>query len=102
MGQTCEMTAWVQRRVSRTAAAFTLAALTLALLVTAPAAQAASWHLDTSFGKGGVAPVPGGQDTWSLLAPGPQGSLYVGAGMRRGGSFEIGRASCRERVSGVV
>jgi hypothetical protein len=53
----------------------TVAAIALSLLVTAPATQAASWHLDPSFGKGGVAAVPGGQGTWSLLAPGPQGSL---------------------------
>jgi uncharacterized delta-60 repeat protein len=98
MGHTCEMTGWVRRRLSGSTAACTLAALMLALLVTAPATQAASWHLDPSFGRGGVAPVPGGQGTWSLLAPGPQGSLYVGAGMRRGGSFAVERLSAQGKL----
>jgi uncharacterized delta-60 repeat protein len=76
----------------------TVAAIALSLLVTAPATQAASWHLDPSFGKGGVAAVPGGQGTWSLLAPGPQGSLYVGAGMRHSGSFAVERLSAQGKL----
>jgi uncharacterized delta-60 repeat protein len=44
-------------------------------------AQAASWHLDSSFGRRGVARVPGGNDLWTALAPGPHGSLFVGGGI---------------------
>jgi hypothetical protein len=85
--------------------------LALALAVAGPpageSARAASWHLDPSFGKRGVAglPVregapllvsPGPGDAGSLLAPGPQGSVFVGGyAHSRKGSFLVARLSAQ-------
>lgn len=75
-------------------------------------ARAASWHLDASFGKQGVAglPVreegidslypPGPGDKGSLLAPAPQGSVFVGGyANRKKGSFLITRLSAQGKLS---
>src|SRR5271168_107590 len=88
--------------------------LALALAVAGPSAgesaRAASWHLDSSFGKLGVAGLPvresasfplslGPGDAGSLLAPGPQGSVFVGGYARsRKGSFLIAHLSARGRL----
>jgi uncharacterized delta-60 repeat protein len=79
-----------------------------ASLMAATGAWAASWHLDSSFGKRGVAGValreqgidslypagPGAQG--SLLAPGPQGSVFVGGyADHKPGSFLVSRLSAR-------
>jgi uncharacterized delta-60 repeat protein len=79
-------------------AAPVLAICWLAAAAITSAAQAADWRLDSSFGAGGVERVAGGR-YWSLLAPGPQGSVYVGAGARgRSRSFLITRVSAAGKV----
>jgi uncharacterized delta-60 repeat protein len=83
----------------------------LATGVPGPAAQAASWRLDSSFGKQGVAglPVreeginflypPGPGDKGSLLSAGPQGSLFVGGyANRKKGSFLVARMSAQGKL----
>jgi hypothetical protein len=93
------------RALSRRLAA-TCAVAALALMVRGPAAWAGAWHLDSSFGRQGVAglPVreegidslypPGPADQGSLLAPGPQGSVFVGGyADRRRGAFLLVRMS---------
>jgi len=86
-----------------------LAALASGLLGTL--AQAASWHLDTAFGKRGVAglpvreggfehfyaPGPGAQG--SLLASGPNGSVFVGGfAHSRPGAFLLARMSAQGKL----
>jgi Domain of unknown function (DUF5122) beta-propeller len=74
-------------------------------------ARAAAWHLDSSFGKQGVAglPVrergvesiypPGPGARGSLLAPGPDGSLFVGGyAHSKKGSFLVARLSADGRL----
>jgi len=89
-------------------------ALALALALVGPSAgatvRAASWHLDASFGKRGVAGLPlresasfalslGPGDAGSLLAPGPQGSVFVGGYARsKKGSFLVARLSAQGRL----
>ncbi len=68
----------------------------LATAVLAAGAQAASWQLDSSFGVRGVERVPGGR-YWSLLAAGPQGSVYVGAG-RAGARARSSSRACPRRA----
>lgn len=78
----------------------------IAASATTASVRAASWRLDSSFGRGGVAglpvreegidslypPGPGAKGT--LLAPGPQGSLYVGGyADRKKGAFLLARLS---------
>lgn len=83
----------------------------LAAGVPGPAAQATSWHLDSSFGKRGVAGLPvreeginflypaGPGDKGSLLAPGPLGSLFVGGyANRKKGSFLVARMSAQGKL----
>jgi len=100
-------------RVSRLSGrlAVTLAVGGLAVGVSGPSAQAASWHLDSSFGKGGVAGLPvregqidfqysaGPGDNGQLLAPGARGSVFVGgyANSKRG-SFLVARLSASGRL----
>jgi hypothetical protein len=91
-----------------------LAALALALVAALAAggtcglAQASSWHLVSSFGRGGAAglPVreegidsiypPGPGATGSLLAPGPSGSTIVGGYSRHSrGTFLVAQLSSR-------
>ncbi len=48
----------------------------VAVLCLPIAAQAASWHLESSFGRQGVAALPA-RYTWSLLVPGHDGSLFA-------------------------
>ncbi len=91
-------------------------ALTWALAGSAAAAaggpaQAASWRLDSSFGRGGVAGLPlreegiasiyppGPGDKGTLLAPGPQGSVFVGGyAESKRGSFLVARMSAQGRL----
>lgn len=74
-------------------------------------ARATSWHLDGSFGQRGVAglPVreegidslytPGPGVNGSLLAPGPQGSVFVGGfADHKQGAFLLARMSARGRL----
>jgi uncharacterized delta-60 repeat protein len=70
LGQDCALGAWL---------AVVLAVLGSALAVCS-AAAAASWHPQSSFGDRGVAALPA-RDTWSLLAPGPDGSLFAAGGV---------------------
>jgi uncharacterized delta-60 repeat protein len=65
----------------RLAVTLMLALSSAATLAIGAGAQATSWHLDTAFGKHGITSVPGGGGFWSALAPGPQGSLFVGGGI---------------------
>lgn len=71
----------------------------------------AAWHLDASFGSHGVAGVPvreegvdfpnvpGPGDRGSLLAQGPQGSVFVGGYARsRRGAFLLARLSAQGRL----
>lgn len=55
-------------------------AMIYASVALCPAAQASPWHLQSSFGTGGVAALPAGY-TWSAIAPGPQGSLFASGGV---------------------
>jgi len=80
-----------------------------AILAPAPPALGASWHLDSAFGKHGVAglpvretgpdslfPVAGPGAEGTLLAPGPQGTLFAGGfADHKKGSFLIARLSAR-------
>jgi hypothetical protein len=92
-----------------------LALIGLAVTATAAAgatARAAVWHLDSSFGRGGIAHVPltergtdsqylpGPGDGGSLLAPGPSGSLLVGGYGREKGRFLLARLSAHGRAVG--
>jgi hypothetical protein len=74
-------------------------------------AQAAAWHLDSSFGKHGVAglPVreggydqlygPGPGDQGVLLAAGPQGSVFVGGyAHSKPGTFLVARMSAQGKL----
>lgn len=74
----------------------------------APAASAAPWHLSSTFGKGGIAGLPlrergidslyppGPGDQGSLLASGPQGSIFVGGyAERKPGVLLIAALSAR-------
>jgi uncharacterized delta-60 repeat protein len=63
-------------------------------------AQAASWHLDSSFGKRGVAGLPVRErDAGSLLTAGPQGSVFVGGyADRKKGAFLVARLSVSGRL----
>lgn len=76
------------------------------LAVSGQATHAASWHILPSFGRHGVAGLPvreGGEnvayppgpgDKGSLLAPGPQGSIFVGGYSRaHKGKFLLARMS---------
>jgi hypothetical protein len=71
----------------------------LAVVATACAAApaGASWHLQASFGRGGVAGLPLRESArGTLLAAGPNGSLYVGGYARhRPGAFLLARLSSR-------
>jgi hypothetical protein len=84
--------------------------LVLAALSWTPVAQAA-WHLEGSFGDRGVAGlplrergidflnVPGPGEKGALLAPGPQGSLYVGGYARsKPGAFLVARLSAQGKL----
>jgi uncharacterized delta-60 repeat protein len=87
-------------------------ALTAGGLASAPQAPGASWHLDPQFGDRGVAglpvretgpdslfPVPGPGAKGSLLAAGPQNSLFAGGfADHRRGSFLIAHLSARGRL----
>ena len=97
-------------RVRRQLATATAAGL-VAACTAAASTQAAAWRLDSSFGSRGVAglPVreegidslypPGPGAKGSLLAPGRQGSLYVGGyADRKKGSFLLARLSARGRL----
>ncbi len=67
----------MSRLRARLVASLALGVLGGALLSTG--ALAATWHLDTAFGRHGVAGLPVREHgRGSLLAEGPQGSLYVG------------------------
>ncbi len=97
-------------RTSTAVAGVTLAS---ALVSGAVAADAGSWHLVSSFGRGGVAGLPvreRGREApsqgfalpervRSLIVPGPQGSLYVGgfAASKRG-AFLVARMSPAGRL----
>lgn len=74
-------------------------------------AAAAPWHLVSTFGRHGVAGLPfreqasdslygpGPGDRGLLLAPGPQGSLFVGGyAENKKGSFLVARMSARGRL----
>jgi hypothetical protein len=93
------------------AAAMLVAALALAAAMSSMPVWAASWHLDSSFGKQGVAglPVreggyedfyaPGPGDQGSLLAPGPQGSVFVGGyAHSKPGALLVTRLSTRGKL----
>jgi uncharacterized delta-60 repeat protein len=95
------------RRLRARVALCVLAGLAAALIA-ATGALAASWHLDSSFGKHGVAGLPlreqgidslypaGPGVQGSLLAPGPQGSVFVGGyADHKPGSFLVSRLSAR-------
>jgi hypothetical protein len=84
----------------------------LAVGISGTLAQAASWHLDASFGKHGVAglPVreggydhlyaPGPGDQGALLAAGPQGSVFVGGyAHSKPGAFLVARMSAQGKLS---
>jgi hypothetical protein len=87
-------------------------ALTAGGLGVVAAAPAATWHLDSAFGDRGVAglpvretgpedlfPVPGPGAKGSLLAAGPQGSLFAGGfAEHKRGSFLIAHLSARGRL----
>jgi hypothetical protein len=66
----------------------------------APAAQAAAWHLDLSFGRRGVAGLPLRERArGTLLAPAGQGSVFVGGyADRRKGAFLIARLSASGKL----
>jgi hypothetical protein len=89
-----------------------VAALIVATLATSGAlAHAASWHLDSSFGKHGVAGLParegapeqgygpGPGDQGALLAAGPQGSVFVGGyAHSKLGTFLVARMSAQGKL----
>jgi hypothetical protein len=88
-----------------------IALATLAAGLSATLAQAASWHLDTAFGKRGVAglPVreggfehfytPGPGDQGALLASGPKGSVFVGGfAHSKPGAFLLARMSAQGKL----
>jgi uncharacterized delta-60 repeat protein len=99
----------VRARLLSAAVALTVGALTTG--VSSAGATSASWHLDSSFGDRGVAGLPlreegidflyppGPGDRGSLLAGGPQGSVFVGgyADSERG-SFLVARMSAQGRL----
>jgi len=89
----------------------TVAVVGLAAGMLGPGAQAASWHLDSSFGGRGVAGLPlreegidflyppGPGAKGSLLAPAPRGSLFVGGySDRENGTFLVACVSARGRL----
>ena len=90
----------MSRRLSKT-----LAALILAVGLVAAAAAAAPGKLDPGFGNGGVvvtATAPGaGADLQNALAIQSDRRILVGGSSDMGAAAggQIGRASCRERVS---
>jgi uncharacterized delta-60 repeat protein len=65
---------------SRGARLAAVLALLASGLVVCSTAAAAAWHLQPSFGKRGVLALPA-RYTWSLLAPGPEGSLFAAGGV---------------------
>ena len=81
-------------------------------MLTATGALGASWHLDSAFGKRGVAglpvretgpdslyPIPGPGAKGTLLATGPQDSLFAGGfADHRRGSFLVAHLSARGRL----
>jgi hypothetical protein len=82
------------------------------LAAVTPAMATASWHLDSSFGKQGVAGLPlregridspykaGPGDDGQLLAPGPRGSVFVGGyADRKKGAFLVTLLSARGRLA---
>ena len=91
-----------------------LAALACVVAVAAcgaSATHATPWHLVSTFGRHGVAGLPfreeasdslyapGPGDEGSLLAPGPQGSLFVGGyANSKKGSFLVARMSARGKL----
>jgi hypothetical protein len=100
------------RLAAALALAVTVGAGGPAILMPAPPALSASWHLDSAFGKRGVAglpvretgpdslfPVPGPGAKGTLLARGPQGSLFAGGfSDHKKGSFLIARLSAHGRL----
>ncbi len=77
----------------------------------AGSAAASEWHLDSSFGRHGVAGLavreqgsdslygPGPGDEGSLVAPGPHGSLFVGGyAHSKPGSFLVSELSAQGRL----
>jgi hypothetical protein len=93
------------------AAAMLVAALALAAGLSGTSVWAASWHLDSSFGKQGVAglPVreggyqdfyaPGPGDQGSLLALGPQGSVFIGGyAHSKPGALLVARMSAQGKL----
>ena len=71
------------------------ALVVLALAAGVTPAAASSWHLQTSFGRQGVAGLPLREHgAGTLLAAGPQGSLFVGGyAHSRPGAFLLARMS---------
>jgi hypothetical protein len=80
--------------------AFSLTILGFALAAQVPYVQASSWHLDSAFGRNGVAGLPVRENArGSLLAPGPGGSIFVGGyADRKKGAFLIARLSASGRL----
>jgi hypothetical protein len=92
-------------------AATLLAGLALAAGLLSAPVWAASWHLDASFGKQGVAGLPVREDGYehfyapgpgnqgSLLAPGPRGSVFVGGyAHSKPGALLVTRMSTRGKL----
>jgi hypothetical protein len=88
-----------------------LAGLATAGALGTPEAPAAQWHLSSAFGRGGIAGLPlrergidslypaGPGDQGTLLALGPQGSVFVGGyAERKPGVLLIAQLSARGRL----
>ncbi len=102
------------RELALALAACALAACALAAGAGGALAQAASWHLVSSFGRGGVAGLPVRERRHeqpnqgapspperyrSLLAPGPQGSVFVGGyAQSKPGAFLLARMSASGKL----
>jgi hypothetical protein len=88
--------------MSRLGGRLTIALAIGGVVIAVPAATAhsASWHLDRSFGRRGVAGLPLREHArGTLLAPGPQGSVFVGGyANRRKGAFLVARLSASGRL----
>jgi hypothetical protein len=100
-----------RRGYVRAGIALVIALTVLAAGLSATLAQAASWHLDSAFGKRGVAglPVreggfehfytPGPGDQGALLASGPKGSVFVGGfAHSKPGAFLLARMSAQGKL----
>ena len=100
-----------RRSYVRAGIVLVIALAALAVGLSATLAQATSWHLDTAFGKRGVAGLPlreggfehfyapGPGDQGALLASGPKGSVFVGGfAHSKPGAFLLARMSAQGKL----